>query len=240
MKTLNNINQNQVNSFSHFKDCVNENTIYGVLNAITFNNWDYKILKEEVLKIDSFDFNFVSITLSLKFINLDKSFTGIGVCKIESLDYREEAVKKALCNALNVINETYSGLGSSIDLLYDDVSEETQIEKIEDAPTLDEIIQLEQLEEKQEGDKPISKANSTIGIRDDQIMFINEFKLVNEINDDEKFNYFVKTWSTHNGLEISNKLELVSAGPTYLDMFIDWIKTVQADKISNKSIEHIN
>jgi hypothetical protein len=65
-------------------------------------------------------------------------------------------------------------------------------------------------------------------ITNKQIKFINNFKEFNQIDNDEKFNYYVLTWATNNAVDdIKTKKELIMAGYDMLENFISWIKVMQ-------------
>lgn len=67
------------------------------------------------------------------------------------------------------------------------------------------------------------------GIRQDQISFMNDFKLKYTIDSDEKFNHYIQTWSDNNIYEINTKKELILAGEKVVDEFINWISIASAN-----------
>lgn len=97
----------------------------------------------------------------------------------------------------------------------------------EDAPQkFDEEKHIADMKAKEERDNATPIPGSDITQR--QIDFMNEFKEYNKIDNDSKFDYYVKTWATHNSVDnINTKKELISAGKDILENFIVWIKNFQ-------------
>lgn len=195
-------------------DCL---SIYEKLNKITNNNWTYTI--DNILNNENL-YNVV-ITLFIK----GRSMPGTSYGKTI-----KEATDKAIQDAYNIMfsNTITSNTTSEIKEDY----------KINDYVLLDNEIQneystIEEIDQIEEETKIIHEDDDKCpipgnNITNRQIRFINYFKDHNQIDTDEKFDYYIKTWATNQAVDnINTKKELIKAGYDMLESFISWIKIMQ-------------
>lgn len=196
---------------------VNSDTIIGVLNKIYNFDWCY-----EILEIKEFDSEvYATIVLYTPGRIYSTLVTSKSICEINI----NLALTKALKEMYEVINDNGNSNIESQQEIKEVVKEIVKEEENIKTSTLDEI----------EKEVKSIKTNQ-YGIREDQIAFMNNFKKNNNIDSDDKFNYYIKTWSDNTGREISTKKELITSGEIAVDEFIKWASIVSIDSSSSINI----
>lgn len=196
------------------------------LNKIFKNNWTYEIVKEDYDSIEGLYLLTIVLYMPGKVI---PGAATIDINKVGLEEYRVIGIKTAVKNAYDnciILNEEYKAS--------DNVIQEKEIitEDIKETKKEVKNSSLDELEEEMKDKKPVDK----LTIRKDQIDFINNFKIENNINTEDKFNYCVKTFGENSNYHVYNKRELIKAGAIVLDEFISWIKKVQVSDIISQNI----
>lgn len=179
---------------------VNCDNIHAALNEIYSYDWTYEAneLKESI-----------KVTLYVP----GRILTGVA-----NLTKRSTIAESTACAlAIAFTNGCYTSKGKN---------------NIEPTKPIVETIKVSDLENYNaeislENDNTKSSFKNPYGIREDQIAFINDFKAKHDINSDEKFDYYIKTWSDNTGNEILTKNQLVRVGEKAVDLFIEWISTME-------------
>lgn len=197
------INKNQPEVDLFLINNVNPDNVIETLNKIYNFNWSYEVTEiKEILN---------NMYATIVLYTPGRVITSVA----SSNENADKLISVALSKALKYMYKTF-----------EDKPNETILENNEDKKEEEEIqtTTLEQLEKEIEG-----PTKNPYGIRNDQITFINNFKNTHNIDTDEKFNYYVKTWSDNTGREINTKKELITAGEAAVDLFIKWISIVSMD-----------
>lgn len=206
--------------------------IYKELDKVTNNNWTYCI---DMMNIKDAEYN-CAISLFVP----GRVMPGVGTSHSGSKEALEEAIKQSVSMLYPYTPE--EGVSDTKETKQDVIKEDKEqtqtleeidkIESSEDALTFDEIDAQEQREaneiksEEQSDDNELAMEGNTI--TKGQVRFINDFKKVNQIDSDEKFNYYIKTWASNKAIvDIDNKTKLIQAGYEMLENFIQWIKIMQ-------------
>lgn len=209
---------------------------YEKLNKVTNNDWTYII--DNIISDTNSQYTVV-ICLFIK----GRIMTGVGNGTSIRLA-TDEAVKNAFdimfsrssqdeipntnINKIETVSE-FTNLSEHI--LLDKTQEEAQEDEVqeyneEEYSTFDEIdeSQASIVEDDNDDERPIPGSDIT----NRQIRFMNEFKEHNQIDSDEKFDYYIKTWASNVAVDdINTKKELIQAGHDTLENFIKWIKVMQ-------------
>lgn len=210
-------------------DNISNMNTYEKLNTITNNDWSYTI--DNILyNVD----NSYNVVISL-FIR-GRVMSGVG---------SDISIKKATDLALDM----------AYDMLFSRPVKETKIEvntleekeSVNEFTNLSEYVSLDKEQEVVEEEfstfDEIDEIETSIvscdndddecpipgsDITNKQIRFMNEFKEHNQIDTDEKFDYYIKTWASNVAVDdINTKKELIQAGYDTLENFIKWIKVMQ-------------
>lgn len=204
------------------------NEIYKKLNEVTLNNWTYCI--DELISDD------MSYRCSISLFVPGRVMTGFGY----SRDLPEKAIEEAIRQSVSMLYPcSEKEDADNIEKIKDIVKEETPVfEELESIKPLEEALTFDEIDEQgldntseidnevKEDDNELAMEGNTI--TKGQVRFINEFKEANQIDDDEKFNYYIKTWASNVAIDgIDNKIELIQSGHDILDNFIKWIKVMQ-------------
>lgn len=207
----------------------NMNT-YEKLNKITNNDWSYTI--DNILYNVDHSYNVV-ISLFIK----GRVMAGVG---------SDTSIKQATDLALDM----------AYDMMFSRTIQETKIETntVEEREPVNEFTNLSEhilLDKEQENiieeefstfDEIDENETSIVNCDNDdeecpipgsnitnkQVRFMNDFKEHNQIDTDEKFDYYIKTWASNVAIDdINTKKELIQAGYDTLENFIKWIKVMQ-------------
>lgn len=225
---------------------VGNDNISSIMEGLFGTKWTYEITKEEIVEINNVYYIMVTIALHTTI----KSMTGISTRVFNGIIDRELAVKEALVDAFNntiqrqhlkanivLNNETVKEV---VEKTNDEIQEEpnkveqTDISNCEEELNTISASSLMDLEEEMKNSKPPVENNG--GIRKDQVEFLNLFKEKHNIDNDKKFNYYVKVWSDTTSYEIQNKRELASAGASIIDEFIKWVQEIVIDRVESREI----
>lgn len=207
------------------------NKIYKKLNEVTSNNWTYNI---DEVRIEERGY-YCTISLFVP----GRVMPGCG----SSTSRPEEALENAIRQSVSMLypHSLEESIVSDVEKESKENEEEQplinkeleDIRSLDDALTFDEIDAQELNEETEDSKPDIDSDDNELAmdgntITKGQVKFINDFKETNQIDSDEKFNYYIKTWATNNAIDgIDNKLELIQSGYDILESFIKWIKIMQ-------------
>lgn len=205
--------------------------VYKLLNKVTNNSWTYS-----VDFIDSNPEKTIWNVSVILFIN-GRCMTGVGTS-----DCFDGAVNNALITACKAMFYTYGEEVSCEEPKDSKESVDTESNNNESEVNKDEYLSFDEIDKADDSNNSIIENTGTqdeyeddddtpiegSSITNRQIRFMNEFKEYNNIDTDEKFDYYVKTWATNNVIDnIMTKKELVKAGYDMLENFICWIKKMQ-------------
>ena len=192
---------------------VNSDNVIETLNKIYNFDWSYEVT--EIKEIAGM----VHATIVL--YTPGRIFTSVA-CSNEKVD---NLVELALAKATVNMYKTFETIRDTSDITDQEINEEEPTEEIENKTI--ENVTLEELQEEEET-KKASTAHTTnpYGIRNDQIDFMNNFKKTHNIDSDEKFNYYIKTWSDNTGREIHTNKQLITYCVIEVDAFIKWVHMI--------------
>jgi hypothetical protein len=153
----------------------------------------------------------------------------------------EQAIRKALAEACRVAFQTE--VVTKSEQPTEEVEHDYQADfsqKNEQAlTTLDDVekeLNIQQGQPIPFDQTPAPTPENKFGLRPDQIEFMKMFQQTLKIDTTEKFDEYVKAWSsTQSAFPLHSKAELISYGAIALDSFITWIKEVYKDNIANNS-----
>lgn len=207
--------------------------VRGILNRAFKGFWSYEITSE-VIDIAS---NTAHMTIQLYVPG--RSLSGIAsINKNEDeLNYRKNLVNAALLDACMCIAEDFEDKGETTEDTNKTIEEDKEVKEInkelENIKT-SSIEELEREAKKVEEQKQAHQKNTAF--RKDQIDYLNKFKAENNIDNDSKFDYYVRVWNDSCNTGVSTKRELVTAGPKALDAFIAWLEKVKSTNIENQEV----
>ena len=209
------INKNKikiVDTKLHLISNVNSDNVIETLNEIYNFDWCYEVIDvKEILN---------KVCLNVVLYTPGRIFSKIYASK----NFDNSVINELLATALKDMYKNISIFEGECKTIEETATEDTSIE----TTTLDKLEEeIKESEIKKEAPSP---SKNQYGIRKDQIDFMNDFKAKYNIDNDEKFNYYIKTWSDNTGREISTKKELVTAGEEYVDKFIKWVSIIEIDK----------
>ena len=196
----------------HLISNVNSDNVIETLNEIYNFDWCYEVIDvKEILN---------KVCLNVVLYTPGRIFSKIYASK----NFDNSVINELLATALKDMYKNISIFEGECKTIEETATEDTSIE----TTTLDKLE--EEIKENEIKKESPSPSKNQYGIRKDQIDFMNEFKAKYNIDNDEKFNYYIKTWSDNTGREISTKKELVTAGEEYVDKFIKWVSIIEIDK----------
>lgn len=196
----------------HLISNVNSDNVIETLNNIYNFDWCYEVIDvKEILN---------KVCLNVVLYTPGRIFSKIYASK----NFDNSVINELLATALKDMYKNISIFEGECKTIEETATEDTSIE----TTTLDKLE--EEVKESEIKKEVTSPSKNQYGIRKDQIDFMNEFKAKYNIDNDEKFNYYIKTWSDNTGREISTKKELVTAGEEYVDKFIKWVSIIEIDK----------